>query len=152
MGLAATQMRFLSLTARKSNIEYKGQQINQQRTVLSNNSANVTATLLELAVPVPPSPANYTKVVYDAEGNMTQEFDEVAYEAANNQYTYQKYLYEQEQDVISAKITIIEQQDKRLALELSNIDTEQSAIKTELDALDKVLDENVENSYKTFNG
>ena len=36
MGLAATQTRFLQLTARKSNVEYKGQQINQQRTNLSN--------------------------------------------------------------------------------------------------------------------
>ena len=31
MGMAASQARFLSLTARKSNIEYEGQQINEQR-------------------------------------------------------------------------------------------------------------------------
>ena len=32
MGMAASQARFLSLTARKTNVEYEGQQINQQRT------------------------------------------------------------------------------------------------------------------------
>ena len=41
MGMAASQARFLNLTARKTNIEYEGQQINQQRTALSNESANL---------------------------------------------------------------------------------------------------------------
>ena len=36
MGLAASQARFLGLTARKSNVEYQVQQINQQRVALSN--------------------------------------------------------------------------------------------------------------------
>ena len=40
MGMAASQARFLGLTARKTNTEYEGQQINQQRTMLSNQSAN----------------------------------------------------------------------------------------------------------------
>ena len=34
MGLAASQARFLGLTARKSGVEYQGQQIKQQRTAL----------------------------------------------------------------------------------------------------------------------
>ena len=36
MGLAATQARYLGLTARKTNVEFEGQQINQQRTALAN--------------------------------------------------------------------------------------------------------------------
>ena len=40
MGMAASQARYLALVARKSNCEYEGQQINQARTVLSNQSAN----------------------------------------------------------------------------------------------------------------
>ena len=35
MGLAASQARLLSLQARQSNLEYQGQQINQERTILS---------------------------------------------------------------------------------------------------------------------
>ena len=38
MGMAASQARFLGLTARKSNVEYQVQQINQQRTSLANES------------------------------------------------------------------------------------------------------------------
>jgi chromosome segregation ATPase len=38
MGLAASQSRFLSLTARKSDLEFTGQQINQARTLLANTT------------------------------------------------------------------------------------------------------------------
>lgn len=64
MGLSASQARLLSLTARQSNLEYEGQQINQQRTTLSNESSNYYNSLLEMSVPVPPSTNDYTKVVY----------------------------------------------------------------------------------------
>lgn len=64
MGMAASQARFLGLTARKTNVEFEGQQINQQRTTLSNQSANYYNQLLGMAVPVPPSVDDYTKTVY----------------------------------------------------------------------------------------
>ena len=67
MGMAASQARFLGLTARKTNTEYEGQQINQQRTTLSNQSANYYNQLLGMTVPVPPSTADYTKTVYTFE-------------------------------------------------------------------------------------
>ena len=49
MGLAASQVRFLDLTARKSNVEYQGQQVNQQRTALADQSANLFNKLLQAA-------------------------------------------------------------------------------------------------------
>ena len=67
MGMAASQARFLGLTARKTNTEYEGQQINQQRTTLSNQTANYYNQLLGMTVPVPPSSADYTKTVYTFE-------------------------------------------------------------------------------------
>ena len=67
MGIAASQARFLGLTARKTNVEFEGQQINQQRTTLSNQSANYYNQLLGMAVPVPPSVDDYTKTVYTFE-------------------------------------------------------------------------------------
>ena len=72
MGMAASQARFLGLTARKTNVEYEGQQINQQRTTLSNQTANYYNQLLGMAVPVPPSVADYTKTVYTfQDGSLT---------------------------------------------------------------------------------
>lgn len=71
MGMAASQARFLGLTARKSNTEYEGQQINQQRTCLANQSANYYNQLLGMTVPTPPSTSDYTKTVYTfQDGNL----------------------------------------------------------------------------------
>ena len=64
MGMSASQARFLSLTARKTNTEYEGQQINQQRTALSNESSNYYSQLTSMTVPTPPSSADYTKISY----------------------------------------------------------------------------------------
>ena len=64
MGMAASQARFLSLTARKTNVEYEGQQINQQRTSLSNESSNYYSQLCNMVVPTPPSSEDYTKTIY----------------------------------------------------------------------------------------
>lgn len=64
MGMAASQARHLALVARKSNCEYEGQQINQARTVLSNQSANLFNQMLGLQVPVPPSTQDFTKAQY----------------------------------------------------------------------------------------
>ena len=64
MGLAASKARFLGLTARMSNTEYQGQQINQQRTALSNESANIYNQMMDLTVPTPPSTSDYMKTNY----------------------------------------------------------------------------------------
>lgn len=64
MGMAAGQARFLGLTARKTNVEYEGQQINQQRTALSNQSATYNNQLLGLNVPTAPSVESFTKTTY----------------------------------------------------------------------------------------
>lgn len=64
MGMSASQARFLSLTARKTNTEYEGQQINQQRTTLSNESAGYYSQLTSLNVPTPPSTQDYSKISY----------------------------------------------------------------------------------------
>ena len=64
MGMAAAQARFLGLTARKTNVEFEGQQINQQRTALGNRSADYYNDLLGMSVPIPPCVDNFTKTVY----------------------------------------------------------------------------------------
>ena len=64
MGMSASQARFLSLTARKTNVEYEGQQINQQRTTLSNESSSYYSRLTNMDVPTPPSSSDYTKISY----------------------------------------------------------------------------------------
>lgn len=326
MGMAASQGRFLQLTARLNNTEYQGQQINQQRTLLSNESSQAYSSLLGMAVPTPPSKTDFTKTVYgftqgsynftidsvypnadnqtytinyiksgkvvgitdtntsatirkgsnprsdvagnasewlangnqlyeldanfvhdgrtgeelfqqmfnntpdvkmedfyvylvtdekgvtshrfiekedvnavanssneaglahvwqqgtvssnekltnedgfvifDTNGRMTsvvidgQEFpltaetitDDAAYDDAYNKYEYEKYQYNQYVAEINAKISIIQIQDKKLELKLEQLDTERTTITTEIEAVQKVLGENIDRTYKTFNG
>lgn len=64
MGMAASQARYLGLTARKINVEYEGQQVNQQRTALANESAGLFRRLMSLENPVPPSENEYYESVY----------------------------------------------------------------------------------------
>ncbi len=64
MGMAASQARYLALVARKSNCEYEGQQINQSRLILSNQSANLFTQMLGLEVPTPPSKEDYKYIQY----------------------------------------------------------------------------------------
>ena len=54
MGMAASQARYLSLVARKTNTEYEGQQINQERTVLANRTADLFNQMLTMSVPTCP--------------------------------------------------------------------------------------------------
>ncbi len=64
MGMAASQARYLGLTARKTNVEYEGQQINQSRTALGNQSASLWNQMLSLTVPTVPSVTDYTTLQY----------------------------------------------------------------------------------------
>ncbi|MBQ8168146.1 hypothetical protein IJZ97_01860 [bacterium] len=99
MGMAASQARFLGLTARKNNVEFEGQQINQQRTTLSNQSANYYNDLLGMAVPTPPSVDSYTKTVYTfTDGALTNSITTmIAQNDASGKYTV-SYLSQWEDD------------------------------------------------------
>ncbi|MBE7710298.1 MAG: hypothetical protein E7Z93_07625 [Cyanobacteria bacterium SIG32] len=97
MGMAASQARFLGLTARKTNIEYEGQQVNQQRTALANQSANYYNNLLGMSVPVPPSIQDFTKVAYTFEdGSLTNQITSLIANE-NGKYTI-SYLSSYSQD------------------------------------------------------
>lgn len=108
MGMAASQARFLGLTARKNNVEFEGQQINQQRTTLSNQSANYYNDLLGMAVPVPPSVDDYTKTVYTfQDGALTNQITAMMAQP-NGDYTV-SYLRQWTDDfsVVSANTSIV---------------------------------------------
>ena len=73
MGMAASQARYLGITARKINVEYEGQQVNQQRTALANESAGLFRRLLSLTVPTPPAQTEYYTDVYQYSDPMTSD-------------------------------------------------------------------------------
>lgn len=78
--------------------------------------------------------------------------DEDAYADAFNDYEYQKTVYDKKQQEINAKTSIVQQQDKNLELKLTRLDNERNAVNTEMEAVKKVVSDNIEKSYKTFSG
>lgn len=90
MGMAASQARYLALTARKTNTEYEGQQINQERTALANQSADAFNQYLALQVPTAPSTTDFTTVQYTYQDGLIEEAIEEMTELAdgNSNYNY----------------------------------------------------------------
>ena len=80
----------------------------------------------------------------------TSTEDTAAYNDAMNQYTYNQQVYEQQVNSINAKTEVIQQEDRTLELELKQLDTEQQALSTEMEAVKKVIDKNIEQTFKTF--
>lgn len=76
--------------------------------------------------------------------------DQAAYQDAMNQYEYNKSLYEKAVEDINAKTKIIQEEDRTLELRLKQLDTEQDALQTEMEAVAKVIEKNVESTFKTF--
>ena len=108
MGLGASQGRFLALTARKSDLELTGQQINQSRLQL----------------------ANVTNQLFSTVSNLEPDSREAVQ--------------------IQLRINALQSLDKSLELQLRRVDTQQQAVQTEIDAVQKVIDKNIDLSFKTF--
>lgn len=97
MGMAASQARYLALTARKTNTEWEGQQINQARTALANQSAGLFNRLLSMEVPNPPKTTDYTELQYSySDGNnssVLEEWKQLGYSDPNYNYIVKHYYY-----------------------------------------------------------
>ena len=97
----------------------------------------------------------FTSVKFDDDSivytlNVETVTNDAAYQDAMNEYMYKKEQYEKTIADINAKTSIIQQEDRTLELRLKQLDTEQNALSTELDAVKKVIKDNVEKTFKTF--
>ena len=95
--MAASQARYLALTARKTNCEYEGQQINQARTALANQSADLFNRLLDLDVPVAPKTTDYTEVQYSysdgTNDSVIDSWQQLSSSDPNYNYIVNHYYY-----------------------------------------------------------
>ncbi len=119
-----------------------------------NDSASVTKTGEITKASITWSDSGRISTITDKNGNeynlsATTTTDDDAYKDAMNEYTYAKQIYEQQINNINAKLDIVQQQDKTLELQLTQLDTEQKAVSTEEEAVKKVLEKNAE-AFKTF--
>ncbi len=116
MGLAASHARFLTLTARQNDIEFKGQQLNQERTINAYGMEHIVEEMTELAQ-------------QESAGLLVNPTD---------------------YDVIEAQLALAQSVDRNLELDLKNVDTQHQEVVTEMDAVKKVIDKNIEMTFKTF--
>ena len=228
MGLAASQARLLTLTARQSDNEYNGQIINNRRLILSNKMKEVANAYadgmsnkqLKIAIDSTSkvamtsltsselyaflSASNFvlvdasgqavnTAVTTNSDGSTSRAYADhsgnvittseverllragtleisngTIITAADGTKSY-SLSFDWRSDESSTFIDTynttddaavaaryeadsaeVQSQDKRLELELKQLDTEHKAIETEIDAVKKVIEKNVQSSFKTF--
>ncbi len=105
MGMAASQARYIALTARKSNVEYEGQQINQARLALANQSANLFNQMMGMSVPTPPSTTDFTTIQYSFSDGVNTEVLSNYYQLGNSdsEYNYVVTTYHNEKVYTGSK-------------------------------------------------
>lgn len=133
---------FISNGSYTKNKEYKGSKLH-----FDNASGRITS------IDIPSKDKDGNIVSYSTiELSANTVTDNNAYQDAYNEYEYSKYEYDKKNQEINAKTEIIQQQDKNLELKLQRLDNERTQITTEIEAVQKVIKDNIESSYKTFNG
>lgn len=113
-----------------------------------DTSGRITEIKFPTAYNADGTPKSYKTVSLEA----STTTDEAAYQDAYNKYEYAMYEYDKKQQEINAKTEIIQQEDRNLELKLQRLDNERRQITTEIEAVEKVIDDNIESSYKTFSG
>lgn len=217
MGLAASQARLLLLTARKSDLEFRAQQITNSEMILamqteevarqySNKISNQTLLFIDPtestessftaatlgAVTGANGDANKMKLQIKVKNNETGKYEwkdwsEVYDEDGNitNNYTNSEILngvkggtmqivYAASGEVVDAingtafsvsyntaddaaaeaeyrrKTSELQIKEKRLQMDLQQVETQQKACETEMDSVKKIMDKNIERTFKVF--
>lgn len=168
MGIAANQARLMTLTARQSDLEYKAQQI-------SNIKMRISQKTSDLAMEYANSLSAYSKLnsaksitdqfpngrfTVDRDGSVSVDdngaysaqeayelvcsrFGMAASETPNGYLSVQKERYDSQTAQLSA-------QEKMYDMDLTQVNTEHDAIKTEFDAIKSLVGDNVEKSFNVF--
>ena len=122
MGISANQARLMTLTARQHDLELRAQQISATKMTLSLQSQKWAT--------------EYSEKLNEATSGKDGGFDQAAITTA-------KAKYDEETTKISA-------QEKLLDMELTQINTEHSAVKTEYDSIKSLIGDNVDKSFNVF--
>jgi len=77
-------------------------------------------------------------------------FDQEGFDNAFEDYKYKQERYEKAYADIQLHLSAINNQDKLLEMQLNQLDIERTALKTEVESVQKMVKENVERSFKTF--
>ena len=142
MGIAASQGRSMMLTARKSDIEFKVQVINQRRTTLAEQSSKLAQAFANQQYqtddPMALNNGNGASLLpgtYSLPATTGVAGLPIA-SVATGDYEVQ--------------MTYVQSLDKELELREKDLQTQNKMIETELDAVQKVIDKSIEKGFKTL--
>ncbi len=122
MGVSANQSRMMTLTARMHDLELRAQQISNEKVVMSLKS-EAYAT-------------QYSDAMNSATNSSDGSVNESMLRAAQAEY--------------DKNTSEISRAEKLLDLELSQINTEHSAVTTEYDSVKSLISDNTEKSFSLF--
>ena len=80
----------------------------------------------------------------------TSVTDDIAYNDAVNNYNYEKQIYEKNVQDINARTEQLQTEDRTLELRLKQLDTERNALQAEMEVMKKIIQKNIDNTFKTF--
>jgi len=138
MGLAASAARELMLTARKTDIEFKVQVINQRRTTLAQQASHLARA--------------YANAMYQTDNTSTITGDAAMVAGftspvpglgAVDQSNIPTGIYEAEMSEVQAL-------DKELELREKDLQTQSKEAETELEVVRKIIDKSIEKGFKTL--
>ena len=137
MGMSASQSRELFLTARLADLELRAQQLSNAKIRLGSQQTNASNDYLN---------ALNGTVASDSTSSYTDTSTQTVYasqSAKDNAVNTASVKY-------TAKMNSIESVEKVYDMELKNIETEHNAVQTEIDSVKKVIDKNVDRTFKIF--
>jgi len=143
MGLSASAGRQAMLTARKSDIEFKVQVINQRRTALAEQSSQLARNFANSMYQTDNPMGLSTTATSTGVGALPGFTAQVAGGASITQTSVATGQYE-------TQMAYVQSLDKELELRETDLQTQSKEIETELDAVKKVIDKNIEISFKTL--
>lgn len=139
MGLAASQARLVMLTGRKSDLEFSAQQKAQKRMDIADKiqklyeeEKNCKGT--EQKAEMSPELVKFFKQVVEVIKVIIKFFHKDG----------------RSKEEIEKEISALQQEDKKLEIAIKQIDTQHNAVQTEVESVKKVIDKNVEMSFKMF--
>lgn len=122
MGVSSNQARLMTLTSRMADLELRAQQISNQKIVMSLKTEAIAL--------------QYSNAINKYTDTDSGKVDEVELTKAQSEY-----------EAASADLS---KDEKLLDLELSQVNTEHNAAKTEYDSVKSLISDNVDRSFSLF--
>lgn len=122
MGVSSNQARLMTLTSRMADLELRAQQISNQKIIMSLKTEAIAL--------------KYSNDINDATNEKDGSVDEARMNKAQSDY-----------ETASADLS---KDEKLLDLELSQVNTEHNAAKTEYDSVKSLVSDNVDRSFNLF--